>query len=77
MAHERMKRTGVEGDIREELTKAIQQHGWFKSPHEAYGVLAEEVYEVLMALHSNDSKQMYKELSQVAAVAMKAMILLQ
>ena len=60
----------------DELDYALEKYPAFNSPHEAYGVLAEEFKEVMDALHANDFVQLYKELGQVSAVAQKAMMMI-
>lgn len=62
--------------VHSQLDFAMDRYPMFHSTHEAYGVLAEEFKEVMDALHANDNIQLYKELSQVAAVAIKAMMML-
>lgn len=66
----------VEQYVDNELDYALEKYPAFNSPHEAYGVLAEEFKEVLDALHANDFVQLYKELAQVSAVARKAMMMI-
>lgn len=61
-------------DVLQELERAQIAYPEFNSKHEAYGVLSEEVYEVLKALHENDGAAYYLEVSQVAAVCLKEMI---
>lgn len=60
-------------DITQEFTRATDDYPEFASRHEAYGVLAEEFYELMKALHENDHAGYYLELSQVAAVCLKEM----
>ncbi len=43
--------------------------GAYRSPHEAYGVLSEEMAELLEAMHQNDEARVRHEAMQVAAVA--------
>lgn len=58
-----------------ELTRAMRLHGPMHSMHEAYGVIAEEFNkEFLDAVHANDADQARKELIQVAAMALRAVI---
>ena len=45
--------------------------GPYASTHEAYGVLAEEMHELLQAIHSNDLHHVATEAMQVAIVACK------
>ena len=55
--------------INEEKTVAHVMYGPFTSAHEGYGVLAEEVAELLDAIHSNTDVVVQIEACQVAAVA--------
>lgn len=55
--------------IAEEVRAAEDRYGPFTSAHEGYGVLAEEVAELLAAIHANDGIGVRKEAIQVAAVA--------
>lgn len=55
--------------IADEAGKAKSRYGMFASTHEAYGVLAEEVAELLDAIRSNHFDQIEFEAVQVAAVA--------
>ena len=52
-----------------EANRAEARWGPFRSPHEAYGVLAEEVMEMLQAIHANNYADARQESMQVAAVA--------
>jgi len=52
-----------------EANRAQGIYGPFRSTHEAYGVLAEEMMELLLAIHGNDIEAARKEAMQVAAVA--------
>ena len=56
-------------DTEAEANRAFAKYGDFKSTHEAYGVLAEEVAELLDAIRSNSIGSIEKEAIQVAAVA--------
>ena len=56
-------------DIIERAGKAAWRYGDFASTHEAYGVLAEEVAELLDAIRSNDAESIRDEAVDVAAVA--------
>jgi len=55
----------------EHLRTAVMKHGVrrFNSTHEAYGVLAEEVHEVLHAVQSNIPEDVVHELLDVMVVA--------
>lgn len=56
--------------IQEEADKAADKFGPFTSAHEGYGVLAEEMMELLEAIHANDCEAVEREACQVAAVAL-------
>ena len=56
-------------DIIERSGTAAFRYGDFTSTHEAYGVLAEEVAELLDAIRSNDRESIRDEAIDVAAVA--------
>ena len=53
----------------EEAEYAERNWGPFTSSHEAYGVLSEEVAELLEAIRSNMMSKIAREAVQVAAVA--------
>ena len=58
-------------DLADQTIKRIQKHGdrpW-TSHHQIYGVLAEEMAEVLDEVRSNDLKRMRAELLDVAVAA--------
>lgn len=55
--------------IRLEATVADEKYGPYTSTHEAYGVLAEEMAELLDAIRANDLREVRTEARQVAAVA--------
>lgn len=52
-----------------EATGAEKRYGPFHSSHEGFGVLAEEVAELLDAIRANDREAVEREAVQVAAVA--------
>lgn len=54
-----------------EAESAQNKYGDFASTHEGYGVLAEEVAELVDAIRSNDKKQVAHEAMQVSAVALR------
>jgi len=54
-----------------EARNAEEKYGDFSSTHEAFGVLAEEVSELLDAIRRNDLANVAKESAQVSAVAMR------
>ena len=66
----------VLADVRSEAKRALVDHGEFRSAHEAYGVLAEEVDEFWAEVKKKRADRspaaMRAELIQVAAVAIKA-----
>jgi|LakMenEpi03Aug12_release.lakeMendotaPanAssembly.Ray.scaffolds.fasta_scaffold283682_2 predicted transcriptional regulator len=57
--------------IQDEADESSRKYGWFTSTHEAYGVLAEEVAELLDAIRANKRFSVQREAIQVAAVAMR------
>lgn len=59
----------IDATIRQEIELAERRYGDFSSTHEAYGVLAEEMAELLEAIRSNKSESIREECVQVAAVA--------
>ena len=66
---ERVESTAVE--IIKEAMRAHDRFGDFKSTHEAYGVLAEEVAELLDAIRANKSMSIAEEARQVSAVSLR------
>lgn len=56
-------------EIEHEMRLADERFGPFTSAHEAYGVLAEEVAELLEAIRANDADSVQREAMQVSAVA--------
>ena len=57
--------------VQDEAERAWLKYGDFTSTHEAYGVLAEEVAELLVGIRSNDVNSIMQEARQVSAVAMR------
>jgi len=57
--------------LHSEIRAADATYGPFSSTHEGYGVLAEEVAELLDAIRVNDPEAIREESIQVAAVAMR------
>ena len=56
----------------DEMEFADKKYGAFRSSHEGYGVLCEEVCkELLDAIHQNDRRQVMREAIQIAAVAIR------
>lgn len=62
-------RSDVDAAIRQEIDLAEHRYGDPTSTHEAYGVLAEELDELLDAIRLNDAILIRREAVQVAAVA--------
>lgn len=58
-------------ELGKEMRQAEDKYGPFHSTHEGYGVLAEEVAELLDAIRSNNPEDIQGEAIQVAAVAMR------
>lgn len=58
-------------EIQTEANRAEMRFGPFSSSHEGYGVLAEEVAELLSAIRSNKIESIRYEAIQVSAVAMR------
>ena len=54
-----------------EASSSLEKYGSYRSPHEAYGVLAEEMSEMLDAIHKNDDESARHEALQIAAVAFR------
>ncbi|MFN3650045.1 MAG: hypothetical protein ACK47B_10745 [Armatimonadota bacterium] len=57
--------------VASEVLRARRKHRRLASAHEGFGVLAEEVAELLDALRSDDAEAISKESVQVAAVALR------
>ena len=53
------------------MEKARDRYGPYTSSHEGYGVIAEEMAELLTAIRSNDMNAIYREACDVAAAAAK------
>ena len=60
--------------VRRELDTSTQKYGAFRTTHEAYGVLKEEVDELWDACKKNDLQGMEDEAIQVAAMAIRLII---
>ncbi|KKN98437.1 hypothetical protein LCGC14_0145320 [marine sediment metagenome] len=60
--------------VNEILHKAKMKHGRgaFINKHEALGILIEEIYELVKAVHSNDEEKVKHELADVALTAIWA-----
>lgn len=61
----------LRNSVIDEATRSWDKFGPYTSSHEAYGVIAEEVAELLDAIRGNDMDAIRKEAIQVAAVAYK------
>lgn len=57
--------------VLDEVSGANEKYGELRSTHEGYGVLAEEVAELLEAIHCNDPHRVRTESVHVAAVALR------
>jgi len=54
-----------------EAHKAKKRYGHFRSTHEAYGVLSEEMAELLDEIRANNIDGIRRESIQIAAVALR------
>lgn len=76
MLNEREFTDSVLNDIDHEVDRAVAKHGHYNSPHEAYGVLLEEVDEFFDEVRKQKAdvskENMRKELTQIAAVCVRA-----
>ena len=67
------------GQVQDELERALKLHGEFRSLHEGYAVLLEEVDELWDEIKKKrsirDNQKMNQEALQVAAMAVKLMML--
>ena len=61
----------LESAWRAERKVAENRYGPFASTHEGYGVLAEEMAELLDAIRANDKQAIIHEAVQVSAVAFR------
>ena len=66
-----LERKAVMGDVLSQVSHADERYGPFKSSHEGFGVLTEEVTELLDAIRENDIWWIKKEAIQAAAVALR------
>jgi len=59
-------------DSRNHFFKKLRKkdNGAIISTHETYGIVAEEVYELLMALHQNNEKEFKQELLDIATACL-------
>lgn len=72
----------IDNEIRREVKNALEKYGHFNSTHESYAVLQEEVnefWELVQRKTTTVNKegkrgQMVKELTQVAAIAIRTII---
>lgn len=58
-------------EVGKEMCTAEERYGAFTSTHEAYGVLAEEVAELLDAIRAGAGESVRTEAIQIAAVALR------
>lgn len=72
--------TDAVDQVMREYFRALEKFGDFKNPHEGYAILLEEVDELWDEVKKNetnrDYEQMEKEAKQVAAMAIKFMVML-
>ena len=61
----------IRADILAEAVAAERRYGDYTSAHEAYGVLQEEMHELLSAIRANAGESVREEAMQVSAVAMR------
>jgi hypothetical protein len=65
-------------DVHQEFLRAMQKHPMFHSLHEGYGVIAEELAEFFEHVRKKEKEHKsdlcYKELVQIAAMALKCAI---
>ena len=61
----------VMDEVRVEMSNAAAKFGAPTSAHESYGVLAEEMAELLEAIRANKQESVRAEALQVAAVALR------
>ncbi|HKX46174.1 MAG TPA: hypothetical protein VJP77_05690 [Planctomycetota bacterium] len=54
-----------------EMNASREKWGPYRSTHEVYGVLCEEMKELLDAIHDNDDEGARHEAMQIAAVALR------
>ena len=75
---EELKETQMIVRVIEEYSKAAEKFPKFKSPHEGYAIIKEELDELWDEVKKQHdlrtNKQMYKEAKQVAAMALRFMI---
>jgi len=61
--------------VEAELEYAIEKHGTFKNYHEALGALTNEMYELNKGINERDNENIKEELQQIAAVAIKGLMI--
>jgi hypothetical protein len=66
-----MSLADLEKRVRDEVLEADLRYGPFTSTHEGFGVLSEEVAELLDAIRANNAGQIELEAIQVSAVALR------
>lgn len=57
--------------LADEMNRSRAKWGPYRSTHEAYGVLCEEMKELLDAIHADDNRAARAEALQIAAVALR------
>lgn len=72
--YEKDREAKVLDDVHKELYTSTQKYGAFRTTHEAYGVLKEEVDEMWDACKRNDLPAMEAEAIQVAAMAIRLIV---
>lgn len=62
--------------LEEKIKRRLKQHGngIAVSPHEVYGIVAEEVHELTMAMHDNNEREFYEELEDIAIACVFGMV---
>lgn len=60
--------------VHEELDRATKQYGPINSPHEAYGIILEELDEMWDEIKANDNEKAREEAIQVAAMAIRFLV---
>jgi hypothetical protein len=62
--------------LESKIKMRLNQHGnkLAGSPHEVYGIIAEEFHELMLAMHSNDSSDFYSELEDIAVACIFGLI---
>ncbi len=66
-----LKLETVIAEVRDEYNRATAKFGPFKSGHEGYAVILEEMDELWEGVKNNDSRNMKEEVVQIAAMAIR------